>query len=179
MALIPETIETERLRLRQWRNEDWGPLASIYGDPETAQYIGGVQAHNFCWLILSSEAGHWQLRGYGMWAIEEKASGQFVGYCGPWHPGFWPAIELSWSLVKAFHGRGYATEAATAARLQIYRDLEIKTLVSYVHPDNAPSHRLAERLGCTNEGETTLPTDSPAICWRHPSPAELAAGTVH
>ena len=81
--------------------------------------------------------GHWALRGYGHWAIEEKAGGRFVGYSGLWNPEGWPEPEVMWGLMADAHGRGYATEAARRAREFAYRKL------GWTH--GCQLHRAAER----------------------------------
>jgi RimJ/RimL family protein N-acetyltransferase len=119
--------------------------------------------------------GHWTLRGFGLWALEEKASGAFVGYCGHFEPEGWPEHELGWSLVRDRQGRGYATEAARRAREHAYGDLGWTTLVSFIDPENHPSAKVAERLGAWREGQFELRGKTVDV-WRHPGPADV---TIH
>lgn len=170
--MIP-ILETERLIMRGWQLEDAGPLAALYGDEALSRYIGGPLNYGASWRMLATEAGHWALRGYGMWALAEKNGAPFVGFCGLWEPGDWPELEVGWALSSGFHGRGYATEAAARARLYAYEDMGRQTLVSYIYPKNEPSKRVARRLGAVSEGEIGLRLFTAEV-FRHPSPEQLA-----
>ena len=170
--MAPE-LETDRLRLRLWREDDWHPLSHFFAEPKQTNIMGGVSDAGFAWRVIACHVGHWQWRGYGMWALEEKANNALAGFCGPWHPADWPELELGWSLLAKYRGRGLATEAAAAARLDIDRELGLTTVVSYIEPSNMRSIAVAERLGCASEGETTLPSGTPALAYRHPSAAEV------
>ena len=165
-------LETERLRLREWREEDLNAFAAFWADPATADFLGGTCARDGAWRRMALQVGRWMLRGYGRWAIEEKASGSFAGYCGPWNPEGWPEPEIGWGLVKAYHGRGYATEAALRARNFAYRELGWPTAVSYIAADNAASRRVAERLGASFERSIEL-RGYPLGLYRHPAPSAL------
>jgi RimJ/RimL family protein N-acetyltransferase len=165
-------LETERLRLREWRAEDFPAFADFWADETTARFVGGTCSRDDAWRRMSLYAGHWLLRGYGEWAIEERASGRFAGYCGPWNLEGWPEPEISWGLVKAFHGRGYATEAARRARTYAYEELGWPTAVSFIAAENIASQRVAERLGARYEGTAEL-RGHPVGVYRHPGPTEL------
>ena len=75
-------LQTERLILRQWREEDFEPFADFYGDEEMARYVGGPCSREQAWRRMAAEIGHWTLRGYGYWAVEEKETREFVGGVG-------------------------------------------------------------------------------------------------
>ncbi len=164
-------IETPRLRLRGWRMDDARPMTAIY-EHETARFIGGVGGYPHAWRVVAAEVGHWVLRGYGMWALDAKDDGRFVGFCGLWHPGDWPELEIGWNLMPAERGQGFATEAAEAGRDWTYRQLGVDTLVSYIAPENAPSLRVAQRLSCVRDGDVDLSGKIRQV-WRHPSPQAL------
>lgn len=168
------TLETERLVLRAWREADFEPFAAFYADEESARHVGGVSDRIASWRRLAGYAGHWQLRGYGFWALEEKATGAFAGYCGLWYPEGWPEPEVGWGLMPAFRGRGLASEAAIRSRAHAYDDLGWTTLISSIDPDNHASARVAERLGAVRDGYFLLRGERLDI-WRHPSPAALRA----
>lgn len=176
--MAPE-LETERLRLRYWREDDWQPLATFFAEPEATNIMGGVNDAGFAWRVIACHVGHWQWRGYGMWAVEQKSDATLAGFCGPWHPADWPEMELGWSLLAEYRGRGLATEAARAARASIYNDIGAATLVSYIDPDNKDSIAVAERLGCRFEGEMSLPNGKPARAYRHPSASECVGEVLH
>src|SRR5215475_1690224 len=80
-GMVP-ILETERLTLRAWRQADLEPFAQYYANPATAAFVGGTCSRNAAWHRMAAFAGHWSLRGYGFWALEEKSTGQFVGYSG-------------------------------------------------------------------------------------------------
>src|SRR5215210_2144632 len=100
--------------------------------------------------------GHWHLRGYGHWAIEEKSSGLFAGRLGFFNPQGWPGFEIGWTLGREFWGRGYATEAGRRALEYASTELDKDHVISCIHPDNTLSIRVAERLSETLEGEAEI-----------------------
>jgi RimJ/RimL family protein N-acetyltransferase len=163
-------LETERLRMRPWRDEDIGPYAQFYADESTARFVGGVCGRADAWRRLATFAGHWALRGYGPWALEEKATGRLVGYSGLWNPEGWPEPEVMWGLVASAHGKGYATEAARRARDFAYRELGWRTVISSIAPDNMASQRVAQRLGASLVGSAELRGYRVGI-YRHPGPS--------
>lgn len=174
--VIP-TIETERLRLRAFREADLDALAAFFADEEASRFVGGVQPRDNAWRLLAMHLGHWRLRGYGQFCVADKASDAYLGWCGVWCPEGWREPELGYAFVRAAQGRGLATEAARAVREFAYRTLGLTTLVSYIDPENRPSQRLAERLGARREEGRFDLRGSPVETWRHPSPAELATSS--
>ena len=162
------TLETDRLRLRPWTQQDFEPLAAFLADDEANRYRGpgrGISREE-AWQALLEFAGQWSLRGYGAFAIEEKASAQLIGWAGLWHPPSLAEPELAWTLFPAAQGRGYAAEAASRVLRWAHEDLTLPPLFSFVHPDNHPSRRLAERLGARIERETTF-RGQPRLFYRH------------
>ena len=143
-----ETLETERLIMRQFREADTDEYAELCADEEVMRYVGGkALTRAEAWRQMAMLVGHWQLRGYGFWAVEEKASGALVGRVGCWRPEGWLDFEVGWTLARKFWGRGYATEAARAAMGYAFTRLGREHVVSIIHPDNVRSIRVAERLG--------------------------------
>ncbi|MEO0619807.1 MAG: GNAT family N-acetyltransferase [Pseudomonadota bacterium] len=163
--MIPE-LETERLLLRQWREADVEPFATLYADDKTAFFIGGVAPMEQVWRRLASYVGHWVLRGYGMWALEEKASGRFVGYSGLWFPLGFAERDLAWGLVPDAHGSGFGVEAARRVKQYAFEDLGWSELFSNIDDENTPSIRLAERLGAVRERNVVV-LDRPGAIYRH------------
>jgi RimJ/RimL family protein N-acetyltransferase len=150
-------LETPRLRLRGWRADDFEPFAAMMADAETARFItldGKPQDRAMAWRGMAMITGHWQLRGFGMFVVEEKASGAFVGRVGPWMPEGWPGFEVGWGIARGFRGRGYATEAAYHAGLWAFNAFKLDRLISLIHVDNAPSQAVAQRLGETVAQDT-------------------------
>ena len=175
MTAIP-TIESERLILRPWREADIDGYAAIYVDAERSQFIGGPLSREDAWRKMATVIGHWSLRGYGTWALEEKASRRFVGYCGPWNPMGWPEPEIGWGLLADVEGSGFATEAALRARAYAYEALGWSTAISVIRTDNTPSIRVAERLGCTRESTAEYKGQARFI-YRHPPSSKLQASS--
>lgn len=167
------TLETERLLMRPWRESDLDHVADFYADEATAKFVGGVCARDDAWRRMASMAGHWHLRGYGPWALQERTSGAYVGQCGPWAPEGWPEPELMWSLMKHAHGKGYATEAAQRTRRYAYEVLGWSTLISLIVPENKPSRRVASRLGARIEKQIELRGYRMDV-HRHPGPEAIS-----
>ena len=151
-------LETERLLLRPFRDDDLDAYAAMCADPEVMRYIGArsVLSREDAWRQMAMFMGHWQLRGFGVWAVEEKASGALVGRVGLYFPEGWPDRELAWTLARLHWGRGFALEAARAALAHAFDTLAWHRVISLIDPDNRRSIRLAERLGERREGEVTL-----------------------
>ena len=127
---------------------------------------GGLQAVNLGDVAL--------LQGFGRWALVEKSSGDTVGIVGLWHPLGFPERELGWDLFNGATGKGYATEAATAARNYAYDTLGWTTLISLVADGNDASAAVAERLGATSDGIFTHERYGPMRIMRHPAPEALS-----
>jgi RimJ/RimL family protein N-acetyltransferase len=140
-------LETLRLVLRGWEAADFDAHAAMSADPEVMRHLGGVLDRAGSWRQMALHAGHWALRGYGNWVVERKADGMLIGRVGLWNPEGWPGLEIGWKLARHAWGQGYAIEAAHAAMSWAWDTLEISELISVIHPDNAPSIHVAERLG--------------------------------
>lgn len=171
MTQIP-TLTTQRLTLRPLANDDFPSLAEFYAS-DRSKYVGGPATEEQTWRMLATELGHWSLRGYGRWAVEETATGKLAGIIGPWCPLGWPEPEIGWDLMNGFEGRGYATEAAMAALQYAYDTLGWPTAISLVSPPNDGSRRVARRMGASKEGVFTHERHGPLEIWRHLSPGNL------
>ncbi|MBV1865596.1 MAG: GNAT family N-acetyltransferase [Rhodobacteraceae bacterium] len=165
-------LETERLRLRGFAQDDFQVFAEFYA-AERSKFVGGPATQEQSWRMLAGEIGHWELRGYGRWAVEEKATGAFCGVIGLWYPHGWPEPELGWDLMNGFEGKGYATEAALAARKYAYNTLGWKTVISLVAPPNNGSRALAKRMGAVYEGMFAHERHGDLEVYRHPNPEAL------
>jgi RimJ/RimL family protein N-acetyltransferase len=153
-------LQTERLLLRRPTLTDFDSYAAMWADPDVMEYLsqsGQPMARHEAWRAFTGQAGHWSLRGFGMFAVIERVSADLVGIVGPWLPEGWPDCEIGWTLRSAWWKRGYATEAANACLRYAFMELGRAHIVSFITPENAPSIRLAERLGEQLEGEVTLP----------------------
>ena len=169
LAEAPPILSTARLKLRQFRGADWDAYAAMCADPEVMRHIGagGPLSRDDAWRSMAGMLGHWTLRGYGMWAVEERDTGRLVGRAGFIDPPGWPGFELGWLLGREHWGRGYAREAAQAALFVAFRILGRVSAISLIRPANERSIRLAEALGAI-QGE---PLDDfmggPVQVWRH------------
>ena len=152
------TLETERLILRMFREDDFADYAKICDDPEVMRYLGEGKPYTRleAWRHMAFLVGHWHLRGYGHWAVEEKASGRLVGRIGFLNPEGWPGFEVGWTLARECWGRGYATEGARRALDYAFTELDRDHVISLIHPDNQASIRVAERLGEKLEGKAEV-----------------------
>lgn len=147
--MIP-TLETERLTLRAWRNEDFEPLAGFLADADVMRYLSGKPlSRSDAWRSMATTIGHWHLRGYGVWAVERKSDNAFIGRVGMLNPEGWPGLEVGWTLGKPFWGMGYATEAGRASMNYAFLTQSVDRLISVIDPRNAASQAVAMRLGET------------------------------
>ena len=169
------TISTPRLTLRAPEAGDFPDFAAFFAS-ERSKFVGGPANSEQSWRMLAIELGHWPLRGYGRWAVEETATGKLAEIIGLWNPDGWPEAELGWDLMNGFEGKGYATEAALAAREYAYDTLGRTTTISLVAPANDGSRSVAKRMGATYEGLFEHERHGTLEIWRHPSPEDLAAG---
>jgi RimJ/RimL family protein N-acetyltransferase len=148
--LVPET---ERLRLHPWTTEFTPALARVNADPEAMRFItGGVPMSAEETAVQSAYlAAHWNQYGFGLWAVEVKASGDVVGFTGLSHPRWFPEladeVEVGWRLLPSAWGHGYATEAATEALRTAFDDLALDHVISLIDPANTRSSAVAVRLG--------------------------------
>ena len=156
VALEIPTLETERLRLRAFRKGDLEEYAALNADPEVLRYLNGAGAEPWdrgrSWRHMAFLMGHWQLGGAGMWAVEHRETGAFVGTIGFAAPDGWPGFELAWTLARRWWGQGYATEGARKALAYAFTALEKDRVISLIHPENRASVRVAERIGETLKG---------------------------
>lgn len=151
---------TDRLILRLPEASDLDGWAEMATDEETMRYLGGVKSRSEVWRDLCTMRGAWAIRGFAMFSVIERASGRWVGRIGPWQPEGWPGTEVGWGVKPDFAGLGYAHEAAIAAMDYAVDILGWTHVIHTIHPDNARSIALAERLGSTNGGATRLPAPS-------------------
>jgi RimJ/RimL family protein N-acetyltransferase len=157
-------LTTERLVMRGWREDDLAPYAAMTADAEVMRFMGGPLDAEDTWRQMAVFAGHWVLRGYGIWAVER------VGLLR--HHG-WPGLEVGWLLAREAWGHGYATEAARASMDHAWRELGAQELISLIAPANLPSQRVAERLDM-RPGEPYDLRGTPVVIHRRARPAAAA-----
>jgi len=140
-------LATERLVMRGFTAADFEPYAAACADPEVQRFLGGPMDRGDAWRSLAAQIGHWELRGYGQWALERSADARTIGRAGLWNPEGWFGVEVGWRLDRDVWGHGYATEAAAAAIEWAWAALDVHRVLSVIDPRNAASMRLAGRLG--------------------------------
>ena len=153
LAVIPE-LSTERLILRAFTPADFEPYANMVADPEVTRYLGDGNplSRADAWRQLAMLIGHWTLRGFGMWAVELRSSGELIGRIGCQQPEGWPGFEIGYALARHAWGNRYAREGAAAA-LAFARDvLHRSDIISLIRPRNVASIRVAESLGAVLDG---------------------------
>ncbi len=165
-------IETADLTLRGYRETDFEAFAA-FGASERARFVGGPQDRWGSWRSFMAGIGHWTLRGYGMWMVEHRESGQVAGRVGMIYNDSWDEPELGWHIYDGFEGKGYAYQATVAARSYSARNFGLDGAISYIDPENTRSVALAHRLGAYFERDGEL-LGTPCHIYRHPTEGEVA-----
>jgi RimJ/RimL family protein N-acetyltransferase len=159
-------LQTERLILRGYRREDFADYAAMWGDAEVTRFVGGKPfTEEEAWAKFLRSMGQWQALGFGGWAVEQKASGRLIGDVGfiegmrEISPSLKGVPEMGWAFTPFVHGKGYAFEAASAARdwgADHFGGVAMRCIIA---PENAPSLRLAAKLGFVEMLHTTYRSD--------------------
>lgn len=156
-----DELITERLILRRWRPGDEAPMAAINRDPEVARYLNRPVDERSIEVFYGLMEDHWARHGFGPYAVQRRDEGDFIGFVGVAYPAFLAAVadrpELGWRLARAAWGSGYATEAARVVRDEAFGRLGLAELISIIHPDNARSRRIAEKLAMVVEKQVHNP----------------------
>jgi len=157
-------LQTERLRLRAWREADLAPFAALNADPWVMEYFPRALDRAESDALAARIAAHFTRHGFGLWAVEAPGRAEFIGFVGlavpSVHAHFMPAVEIGWRLAPEHWGSGYATEAARAALAFGFRALGLDEIVSFTVPANWRSRRVMERLHMKH---------SPADDFEHPA----------
>lgn len=158
-------VTTERLVLRQWREQDFAPFAALNADPEVMAYFPEVLDRSQSDAMANRCASLISERGWGLWAVEERLSHCFIGFVGLHIPSydlpFKPCVEIGWRLARTYWGQGYATEAAQAALRIGFRELALEQIVAFTTVENRRSRALMERLGMQQDSRGNF--DHPAV----------------
>jgi RimJ/RimL family protein N-acetyltransferase len=154
-AMDISELRTSRLRLRQWRPDDYEPWARLNGDPHAMRFYPTVLDRAESDALADRFAARLAEQGWGLWAVELVDGGPFIGSVGLNVPAFdahfTPAVEVGWRLLPEHWGHGYATEAARAAVEFGFTRLGLDEIVSFTTTVNEPSRRVMERLGMTHD----------------------------
>lgn len=178
---IAPVLETSRLRLRGFRADDFDAWFAYTRTPAFYRYLTpeAMPAEEI-WKLLLRSAGHWVIMGFGFWAVEEKASGRFMGGVGflrllrDLDPPLGDAPEIGWVMDPAVHGRGYASEAVAAALAWGASHFGPVRTVCIIHPENEASLRLAAKFGYREYARTTYHA-GPIVLLERPVSASVAA----
>lgn len=163
-------IETARLKLRSWRDEDRRPFAAMNADPLVMRYFPALLTEAETDAMLDRNQAHFERHGFGLWAVEHAASGEFAGLTGLSIPRFethfTPCVEIGWRLAARFWNQGFATEAAQAVLRFGFETLGLPEVVSFTTVENRPSRRVMEKIGMAHDREGDF--DHPLIPAGHP-----------
>ena len=148
-------LETERLLLRRWRTADRGPFAAQNADPAVMRHFPALMTRGQSDALADRIEAHFEREGWGLWALQERATGDFLGFTGLMRPAFdapfMPAVEIGWRLRRSAWGQGLATEAARAATTFAFGELDLPEIVSLAVPANTRSLAVMERLGMRHD----------------------------
>ncbi len=178
-------LETGRLILRQFREDDLDAHVATLGDAEVMRHIGGTPvSREDSWRRLLMGVGMWDLIGMGPWAVERKSDGRMVGHCGffQFNREMTPSIlgepEMGWIFDRSVHGQGIAYEACSAALDWAEREIAASSYPAIIDLENTPSMKLAERLGFVRQADAIY-RDAPIALFRRPGklPAATASAT--
>lgn len=163
---VAPTLETERLVLRPYRQDDFEAFAAYFASPRSI-YTDGPVSRLAAWDLFTAGAGRWMIAGHGAWTIERKSDAAALGLVSLNTAITLPDPELGWILWDGFEGQGYAYEAANNARHFAFEILQWPDLISGIHQDNAASIRLAERLGAVPDAGLSLAEEPETLFYRH------------
>lgn len=166
--------------MRRWRDEDLGPFAEMNADPEVVEYLPGALSRDESDEVVRRIEGGFEANGFGLWALEVREGGKFVGFAGLNVPGFeahfTPAVEVGWRLARAAWGNGYATEAGRAALRFGFEQVGLSEIVSFTTAENHRSRAVMERLGMTHDPADDF--DHPSLPEDHPLRPHVLYRTV-
>lgn len=144
-------METSRLRLRQWCDDDIAPFAKLNGDSRVMEYFPSTLTYDQSAQMVKSIQKHFDQYGFGLWAVELKEDSQFAGFIGLAVPRFTafftPCIEIGWRLAAPYWNQGYATEGARAVLDFGFDECNLNQIVSFTVPANIASRRVMEKIG--------------------------------
>lgn len=166
-------LETARLVLRAFEDRDREPFAGMNADPEVMRYFPTALTRKESDALLDRIAERWVTDRVGLWAVERREDGIFLGFAGlaipRFHAHFTPCVEVGWRLVRAAWGHGYATEAATAALRYGFEVAGLEEIVSFTTVANERSRRVMDRVGMTHDAADDF--DHPNLPPGHPQRA--------
>jgi RimJ/RimL family protein N-acetyltransferase len=163
-------LETERLRLRRWKQTDREPFAWMNADPRVMEFFPGVLSRSESDALADRIEAHFSKHGFTMFAAELREPEEFMGFTGlavpPFEAPFTPCVEIGWRLAAKYWGRGLATEAARALLHHAFETLRMSEIVSFTVPANVRSRRVMEKIGMIRDPEDDF--DHPHLSEDHP-----------
>jgi len=148
-------LNSARLLMRQWRDDDLTDFAHMCADPNVMRYFPQSLSRLECAKLIGRIRGHFAEYGFGLWALERKDSGEFIGFTGlavvGFEAGFTPAVEIGWRLAREHWGLGYASEAAWTALGCGFNHLELDEIVSFTARTNQPSQKVMQAIGMNHD----------------------------
>jgi RimJ/RimL family protein N-acetyltransferase len=159
--------ETQRLKLREFSQNDLDDLAAMVADEEQMRFYPRPKTRDEASAWISRNLVLYRECGFGFWFIDSLPTSDFLGYCGirPLALEGASEIEIGWHIKKTFWNQGVATEAAMAVRDLAFRRFALSRLVAIIHPDHIASRRVAENIGMHDEKTTILDDDYPAVIY--------------
>jgi RimJ/RimL family protein N-acetyltransferase len=159
MQIVIPALETTRLRLVPPEANHLQPWNAIYSDPEVMRHVGEPQDIGKTWDMLARVIGHWFLRGFGGWSVQEKETGAIIGRVGLMYPEGNPAVEIGWVFARETWGKGYASEAGRAALDYAFDVVKAPRVIARVYTGNAGSIAVAKKLGMVVDESASKPDD--------------------
>lgn len=163
-------IETPRLRLRRWRDADRAPFAAMSADPAVMEFFPAPLSRDEANAFIDRIEAHWEARGYGNYALEERETGAFVGLTGLFdvfpEAHFAPSVEIGWRLARPFWSKGLAREAAEAVIAAAFAEHDFPEIVAFTAKPNTRSAALMQRLGMHRDAADDF--DYPGVPEGHP-----------
>ena len=163
-------LQTQRLILRDWQQSDIEPFAQMNADAEVMKYFPAILSRQESDALVERIENHHQVHGFGLWAVEERWTGVFIGFIGlsvpKFQAHFTPTVEVGWRLTRKFWGQGYATEGAKRAISYGFYDLGLTEIVAFTAKSNLRSIAVMKRLGMTHQEADDF--DHPVLPSGHP-----------
>lgn len=157
----PDFLETERLKLRHWQKDDLEPFARLNGDRKVMEWFPKMLDKDETAAFIEYIRDHFKTYQFGLWAVELKDNGEFIGFVGLWKPkfeaDFTPCVEVGWRLLSEHWGRGYAPEAAIASINDGFNRAGLDEIMSFTSVHNKKSIRVMEKIGLKRQADFEHP----------------------
>jgi len=172
---LNHSLEDENVVLRQWSASDIEFYVEYFGNPATAQYLGGVLDRQQAWRHLASVIGHWSLRGFGPYAVVDSRSQHLQGCTGVWEPDGWPCREFVFWFTPAAYETTHALHAARLALRAMRHAFYSEAITGFIHPSNRAALALARQLDGTLHEEAPLFQYGPHIRVSYPGSRRVSS----